>query len=85
MPPRRRNLNVVFFSSNFQLKNPTYVFIQLAQVSQAMVIFGVSAFAYKYLLEMYNLTFDRTGLLLGKVYIFLHFANKYKTPHSTKI
>ena len=67
-----------FFITNFQLKNPTYVFIQLAQVSQAMVIFGVSAFAYKYLLEMYNLTFDRTGLLLGKVYYFLHFAQYCK-------
>lgn len=46
-------------------KNPTFIFITLAGCAESLIIFGVSAFAFKYLAEMYNMGFDTAGMLLG--------------------
>lgn len=49
----------------FQLKNPTFIFISLGGCAESLIIFGVSAFSFKYLAEMYNMGFDTAGILLG--------------------
>ena len=55
----------------FQARNPTYVFIQLAQCAKGMIIFGVSTFSFKYLLEMYDLSFDKAGNIFGKLFVHI--------------
>ena len=47
--------------------NPTYMVNAFAGCSESLIIFGVSAFSFKYLAEMYSLGFDDAGLLLGKI------------------
>ena len=62
----------------FQIKNPTFIFVSLGGCTESLIIFGVSAFSFKYLLEMYSLPFDQAGYLLGKrnpvlfIYMFLN-------------
>ena len=41
------------------------MFISLGGCAESLIIFGVSAFAFKYLAEMFNMGFDSAGLLLG--------------------
>jgi len=50
-----------------QAKNPTFIFVALGGVAEALIIFGVSAFAFKYLVEMFSLGFDIAGIYLGNV------------------
>lgn len=47
------------------IKNPTFIFVALGGCTESLIIFGVSAFSFKYLLEMYSLPFDQSGYLLG--------------------
>ncbi|KAH3854439.1 solute carrier organic anion transporter family member 4A1-like [Dreissena polymorpha] len=51
-------------------KNPTFIFISLGGCAVALIMFGVSAFSFKYLIEMYNIGFDSAGLLLGGLILF---------------
>lgn len=61
-----KNITIEFFKACFKLiKNPTYIFISLGGCAESLIIFGVSAFAFKYLAEMYNMGFDTAGILLG--------------------
>ena len=78
----------------FQIKNPTFIFVSLGGCTESLIIFGVSAFSFKYLLEMYSLPFDQAGYLLGKrnpvfvhLYVvkwlhlkWLHTKQKKETP-----
>ena len=58
-------IHLSVFKTIFQIKNPTYIFITLGGCTEAMIIFGVSAFSFKYLVEMYSLPFDQAGNYLG--------------------
>ncbi|XP_053394357.1 solute carrier organic anion transporter family member 4A1-like isoform X2 [Mercenaria mercenaria] len=61
-----KTITLSFFKACFKLlKNPTFIFISLGGCAESLIIFGVSAFAFKYLAEMYNMGFDTAGLLLG--------------------
>ncbi|KAK3578698.1 hypothetical protein CHS0354_008556 [Potamilus streckersoni] len=57
---------VSFFKAVLRLiVNPIFMLLTIGGAVNALIIFGVSAFAFKYLAEQYNMPFDEAGLLLG--------------------
>lgn len=77
----RCNINILLF----QIRNPTFVFISLAGCSESLIIFGVSAFSFKYLAEMYSMGFDTAGILLGNVVLYFLFNSQNTVQHELMV
>ena len=56
-----------FFKTLLNLmKNPVYIFLNLAGSAETLIISGVGAFSFKFLLEQYQMDFETVGFLIGK-------------------
>ncbi|KAL3872884.1 hypothetical protein ACJMK2_036065 [Sinanodonta woodiana] len=61
-----KTVAVTFFKAVLRLiVNPIFMLLTIGGAVNALIIFGFSAFAFKYLAEQYNMPFDEAGLLLG--------------------
>jgi hypothetical protein len=57
-------LKFIFYAS-FQIKNPVFMMLTFAGSANTLIISGVGAFSFKFLMEQYNLDIDLTGYLIG--------------------
>ncbi|KAL3873616.1 hypothetical protein ACJMK2_036712 [Sinanodonta woodiana] len=61
-----KKIVVSFFKAVLRLiVNPIFMLLTIGGAVNALIIFGASAFAFKFLSEQYSIPFDVAGLLLG--------------------
>ncbi|XP_052106029.1 solute carrier organic anion transporter family member 4A1-like [Mytilus californianus] len=64
--PSTENIFKQFFVSFIDLiKNPTFMMLTFAGSTNTLIISGVGAFSFKFLMEQYNIQFDIAGFLIG--------------------
>lgn len=56
----------MFFFYNFQLKNPTFVFIMLGATIELLVVGGLAVFGAKLIHVLFNVDLTTAGSVMGK-------------------
>ena len=64
------------YHMTFQTKNPTFMMLTFGVSTNTLIVSGIGAFSFKFLMEQYNTNFDLAGYLIGKC--FIHCMDSFK-------